>query len=214
MISHNISFDSPEVKAMMLATRYRREQESTAIAAIKACPNKARSLELYAGTGGLTEIYRTYFTNVLTNDINKEAKTDTHLSALDFIERYLPSEVYSEKLDLIDFDCYGSPCKEIQKYFDIRGNFDAPFVLRFSDGKGLWMKRFMPRNETGKEEIRKAYLIENEVVLDKIWRRHPELIDYFMHKLAGKHGMVAKRICMVQTKYLTYTLGAYLFTKI
>ena len=97
--------------------------------------------------------------------------------------------------------------KTIAEFFKVRKNKDVPLVLRFSDGLGLFLKR--NRNE---DVVRKRYLIEGPIVMDKIWLRSPELIDYFMKKVAGMYGMRAQKICAVQTKYRNYVLGAYYFT--
>jgi len=195
--------DDPEVKKQSIAVKYRKEQELTAQEAIKNCPTKACAVELYAGTGGLTSIYKNEFKKVVTNDLNKNVDTMFHLKASDFIEVVLPS---INKIDLIDFDCYGSPALEIQTYFKVRGKKDAPFVLRFSDGFGLFLKR--NKNE---DAIRKRYLVEGYLPMERVWDRHAELIDYLLHKLAGQNGMRAIKLTSVVTKHKNYVLGTYLF---
>ena len=202
-------FNDPNVKVQMTALKYRKEQELTCIEAIKNCLGREHVLELYAGTGGLTEIYKKNFTIVTTNDVNKNANTDFHNTAMNFIKLFLKKENNFPKLDLIDFDCYGSPALEIQEYFKQRRDFDAPFVLRFSDGLGLWMKR-----NKNQEVVKKRYLIDGELDMTKIWLRHPELIDAFLKRIAGLYGMQADKIISVQTKFKNYVLGAYKFTKI
>ncbi len=205
-----IKWDDPIVKAESIATRYRKEQELTANEAINSCPAKSYAVELYAGTGGLTEIYKKYFDTVVTNDLNKNVDTQYHLTyhltAEKFIEQVLTT---TKRIDLIDFDCYGCPTLAIQEFFKLRKNYDAPFVLRFSDGLGLYMKR-----SKNQDVIRKRYLIEGEVVMDKIWLRHIELIDFFMKTIAGRYGMEAEKIISVQTKFKNYVLDAYKFTTI
>lgn len=200
------SWNDPAVKKLSVATKYRAEQELTAKAAIEACSNKAYAVELYAGTGGLTELYKKAGFLVLTNDLNKGTKTAYHMKAVDFIDEV---NHISSKIDLIDFDCYGCPALEIQKYFKVRGSKDAPFVLRFSDGLGLWMKR-----NKKEEVIRKRYLIEGPIVMHRIWDRHADMIDYFFKKIANQYGMKAEKICSVITKHKNYCLGAYKFTNI
>lgn len=199
-------YNDPEVKKQSVAVKYRAEQELTAHAAIEACITKNYALELYAGTGGLTKIYRKHFIKVDSNDINPLTNTKYHLDAMKFIKGKI---INFSRIDLIDFDCYGCPALVIQEYFKVKGNFDAPFVIRFSDGLGLYLKR--NKNE---KVLRDRYLIEGPIVWDRIWLRHPELIDYFFKKIAGQYGMQAEKICAVQTKYLNYTLGVYRFTNI
>lgn len=206
------NWSDPRVKAESVAVKYRKEQELTCSEAILACPTRNLAVELYAGTGGLTKIYADNFDTIITNDLNPNSIATYKLTAMRFIEIVLPAII--QKIDLVDFDCYGSPCEEIKEYFKVRKNYDAPFVMRFSDGKGLWMKRFMKRNEQGKEYIRKCYLIEGEVVLEKIWDRHDQLIDFFLKTLASRYGMKAEKIITVQTKFKSYILGAYKFVNI
>jgi len=205
------NWNDPKVKELMVASKYRKEQELTTNEAIKACDNKNLAVELYAGTGGLTEIYGKEFDEVVTNDINKNANTFYHMKAMKFIEDILSleSDNIIGKINLIDFDCYGCPALEIQKFFEVRHNVDAPFVLRFSDGLGLWMKR-----NKKEDVIRKRYLIEGPIVMERIWDRHSELIDYFMKKIAGQYGMKAEKIISVVTKHKNYVLGCYKFTNI
>ncbi len=217
MSSIPTKFDDKEVKTQMIALKYRKEQEYTALEAIKACPNHSCALELYAGTGGLTRIYEQVFDTIITNDLNKAADTIFHKKAIDFLrevkEVILPvlgqNNKVIEKYDLIDFDCYGCPALEIQEYFKVRRNKDAPFVLRFSDGLGLWMKR-----NKKEEVIRKRYLIEGELPMFRVWDRHADLIDFFLKKIASQYGMQAEKICSVVTKHKNYVLGAYKFTNI
>lgn len=201
------SYNSPEIKEKMVAVKYRAEQELTAKAAIQACPTRVYAIELYAGTGGLTSLYKQYFKKVETNDINTKAKTDWHLPAMKFIDQVLSVR---GQIDLVDFDCYGCPALEIQEFFK-KGNpqfVSCPFVLRFSDGLGLWMKR-----NKNSEVIRKRYLIEGDIDMTKIWLRHPELIDMFLKKLGAQYGLKVEKLISIQTKYKNYTLGAYRFTK-
>lgn len=207
-VSIPTKWDDKEVKKQSIALKYRLEQEHTSAEAILACPTKAYAVELYAGTGGLTKIYKKFFVSVITNDANKNVDTMYHEKAMWLIKSLL-ARTKHRKIDLIDFDCYGCPALEIQEYFKVRGDIDAPLVLRFSDGLGLYMKR-----NKKEDVVRKRYLIEGPIVMDKIWKRHPELIDYFFKKIAGMYGMKAEKICSMQTKYLNYTLGAYRFTKI
>jgi hypothetical protein len=200
-------FNDPAVKTQMVAVKYRAEQELTAMKAIEACPEQSYAVELYAGTGGLTSIYQQYFPNILTNDLNKDAETDYHMKAMDLIKEVIKD--IPRKIDLIDFDCYGCPALEIQEYFKVRGGKDAPFVLRFSDGLGLWMKRNKKQGV-----IQKRYLIDGDIDMTKIWLEHPLLIDDFMHRIAELYGMRAEKIVSVVTKFKNYTLGAYKFIKI
>lgn len=199
-------YDDPKVKAEMVAVKYRIEQELTCMSAIEACPKRSCAVELYAGTGGLTSIYKQNFETVITNDLNKDAKTDYHMTAMKFIQEVLTT---NKRIDLIDFDCYGCPMLEVQEYFKMRKNYDAPFVLRFSDGLGLWMKRNKKQNV-----IQKRYLVDENIEMTKIWLRQPELIDDFFKKIASQYGMKAEKIISVVTKFKNYTLGAYKFTNI
>jgi hypothetical protein len=196
------------VKDLSIAQKYRSEQDLTANEAVKHCEHNL-AIELYAGTGGLTKLYKSYFNEVITNDLNEKVETDWHYPAKLFIQKVLSKVLQGRKLDLIDFDCYGCPAKEIQEYFNIRKNLDVPFVLRFSDGLGLYLKR-----NKGEKVIRDRYLIEGDIVIDRIWRRHHELIDYFLKKIANQYGMKAEKIISVQTKFKNYVLGSYRFINI
>lgn len=207
ILSTPIKFDDIEVKKQMIATRYRFEQELTAMQGIKNCIDKNLAVELYAGTGGLTNIYKDSFKTVLTNDLNKDSSAQYHLTAMNFIKTILLE--LAQKIDLVDFDCYGCPAFEISEFFKIRGNFDAPFVLRFFDGLGLWMKR-----NKKQEVVKKRYLIQGNLDMNKIWLRHPVLIDTFLKKIAEQYGMKAERIISVQTKFKNYVLGVYKFENI
>lgn len=196
-----------EVKKQSIAVKYRAEQEQTAMAAIRACPTRVYAVELYAGSGGLTSIYKQYFEKVETNDLNTNVQTDWHLTAMKFIDQVLSVR---GQIDLIDFDCYGCPALEIQEFFK-KGNpqfISCPFVLRFSDGLGLYLKR--NKNE---KVVRERYLIDGPIDMNKIWLRHPELIDTFLKKLGAQYGLKAEKLISVQTKFKNYTLGAYRFTK-
>ena len=193
-----------EVKKDMVAVRYRNEQNETRLAGIAACKLANLSglaVECYAGSGGLTEVYKQHFKYVINNDLNPMSVAIHHMKAIDFIKQIV-SKVH-DKIDMIDFDCYGSPAFEIQEFFkDAKRH--APFVLALSDGFGMNLKY-------SKKEIpiRSRYLIEGDLDTNKIWLRHGDLIDNLLMTLSKSQGLQATRICAVQTKSKNYVLGAY-----
>jgi hypothetical protein len=201
-----MKFNDPKVKSEMIAEKYRKEQNQTALEAVENCLNKNLVVELYAGTGGLTSVYKEFFKEIITNDINIKSSAKWHYPANLFIEKVLSGLLLGRKIDLVDFDAYGSPALEIQKFFELRRNVDCPLVLRFSDGLGLWMKR--NRNQ---EVLKKRYLVERDIDMNHVWLRHPELIDSFFQEIGRIYKMKVTKIISIQTKFKNYTLGAYLF---
>lgn len=193
-----------DVKKDMVAVRYRAEQNMTRLAGITACNfagMNGLAVECYAGSGGLTEIYKQHFKAVLNNDLNPESVAIHNLKAIDFIKQIVSN--VKDKIDMIDFDCYGCPAFEIQEFFkDAKRH--APFVLALSDGFGLNLKY-------SKKEIpiRSRYLIEGELDTNKIWLRHDHLIDNLLDTLSKQQGLQATRLCSVQTKSKNYVLAAY-----
>lgn len=199
-----MKMDYSDVKKDMVAVRYRTEQNLTRLAGITACNfagMNSLAVECYAGSGGLTEVYKQHFKFVLNNDLNPESVAIHNLKAIDFIKQIV-SKV-KDKIDMIDFDCYGSPAFEIQEFFkDAKRH--APFVLALSDGFGLnlkYSKKEVP--------IRSRYLIEGKLNTEKIWLRHDQLIDNLLATLSKQQGLQSTRLCSVQTKSKNYVLAAY-----
>lgn len=192
-----------QAKSQMVAERYRAEQNFTRQAAIDACVNKNVAIECYAGQGHLTNVYRQYFNEVITNDINKDSPSNYHLPAMKFLEQVIKN--LDKKIDHIDFDCYGCPSYEVQKYFEVRENKDFPLTISISDGFGMYMKR-----NKAEEPIKKRYLLEGNIDTIRIWDRHLELVDNMITTLAKKHSANATRIEGVQTKFKNYVLCSYL----
>jgi hypothetical protein len=197
------TMDYTEVKKGMIAVRYRNEQNETRLAGIAACKLAGlnnRAVECYAGSGGLTEIYQQNFVEVINNDLNPESVAQYNFKAIDFIKKIVTQ---LDKIDMIDFDCYGSPAFEIQEFFKDAARH-APFVLALSDGFGMNLKY-------SKKEIpiRSRYLIEGELDTHKIWLRHADLIDNLLVKLSSQQKLQATKICAIQTKSKNYILAAY-----
>ena len=203
------TFDYSKDKENMVAERYRKEQTFTREEGIKKCRRKKLAVECYAGQGTLTAIYKSQFDTVIDNDINIKSPALHHMSAMLFIEEVVHELHKKEKLDLIDLDCYGSPAYEIQHFFKC-AKYHTPFVLCLSDGLGMWLKR--TKNE---QSLRRRYLIPNSVPIDwqKIWERHPQLIDAFIKQLCDNHGLKGYLICSKQTKNKNYVLASYKITK-
>ena len=196
--------DYSDVKKNMIAVRYRAEQNATRLAGIESCAEKNLAVECFAGSGGLTDVYKQYFKEVINNDLNPDSVAMHNMKALDFVKQVVSK--ISRKIDMIDFDCYGSPAFEIQEFFkDAKRH--APFVLALSDGFGMYLKY-------SKKEppIRSRYLIEGPLDTHKIWLRHAGLIDNLMSVLAKENGLECSRICSVQTKSKNYVLAAYVFS--
>lgn len=192
--------DYTEVKKAMVAERYRAEQTETRMQGIQSLSRFDLAVECYAGTGGLTEIYKKYFNNVVNNDINPQSVATHNMKAIDFIREEVAC--LEQKIDMIDFDCYGCPAFEIHEFFKIARRH-APFVLALSDGLGMYMKR-----NSDKGAIQKRYFIENPD-MHRIWDRHGELIDHMMSTLAVDIGLKSTQICSVQTRSKNYILAAY-----
>lgn len=195
--------DYTSVKKAMVAERYRAEQTHTRLQGIEKCNRYNLAVECYAGTGGLTKIYKQYFNNVVNNDLNPQSVANHNMKAMDFIKEEVAS--IDQKIDMIDFDCYGCPAFEIHEFFK-NARRHAPFVLALSDGLGMYMKR-----NSNKDAIRKRYFVDNPD-MDRIWDRHAELIDNMMKTLAVDIGLKSTQICSVQTKSKNYILAAYAVT--
>lgn len=196
--------DYSDVKKEMIAVRYRNEQNDTRLAGIVACKLanlNGLAVECYAGSGGLTEVYKQHFKAVVNNDLNPQSVAIHNYKAIDFIKQVVSN--ISTKIDMIDFDCYGSPAFEIQEFFkDAKRH--APFVLALSDGFGMnlkYSKKELP--------IRSRYLIEGELDTHRIWDRHADLIDNLIETLSNKIGLQATKLCSIQTKSKNYVLCAY-----
>ena len=197
--------DYSDIKKNMVAVRYRAEQNQTRLAGIAACENKNLAVECYAGSGGLTDVYKQHFKYIINNDLNPDSVAMHNFKAIDFIKRVVAD--LDRKIDMIDFDCYGSPAFEIQEFFkDAKRH--APFVLALSDGFGMNLKY-------SKKEIpiRSRYLIEGPLDTHKIWLRHDELIHNLLITLAKSQDLNCSKICSVQTKSKNYVLAAYVFTE-
>ena len=195
--------DYSDIKKDMVAVRYRAEQNETRMAGISAAKFKGitgLAVECYAGSGGLTSLYQQYFTEVVNNDLNPNSVAQYNFKAIDFVKNIVSK---LDKIDMIDFDCYGSPAFEIQEFFkDAKRH--APFVLALSDGFGMNLKY-------SKKEIpiRSRYLIEGELDTHKIWLRHGDLIDNLLDTLSKSVGLQSDKLCSVQTKSKNYILAAY-----
>lgn len=196
--------DYTEVKSQMVAVRYRTEQNETRQTGIAACKFAglgSLAVECYAGNGGLTDVYKQNFKEVINNDLNPESVAIHNFKAIDFIKQIVSK--LDKKIDMIDFDCYGSPAFEIQEFFkDAKRH--APFVLALSDGFGMNLKY-------SKKEppIRSRYLIEGPLDTHRIWDRHAGLIDNLLMELSTQNDLTATRLCSVQTKSKNYVLAAY-----
>lgn len=202
--------DYSEVHEKMVATRYRLQEDETRLAAIAACPKKDTVLELYSGVGGTTRLYKEAFDKIVTNDINPSSIATHKMSALKFIRTLLP--IMADKIDLVDFDCYGSPSEEIKAFFEERDSQDVPIVVAFADGLGLWLKRCKKDERTAR--VRRRYLLPSDFQFDEShpWREHDRIIEEFMKQIAKKYGMKCKKISTIQTPHKNYVIGSYLFT--
>jgi len=201
-----MKFDDPQVKEQMVAVKYRPEQDLTRLAGINMCEKKNLVLELYAGMGGSTKLFKETFKQVISNDINLQSPAEYHMSADKFLRLEL---VKLPKIDLIDFDAYGCPSEEIKLYFSTRKSLDLPLVVTVSDGLGIWMKR-----SKNIKRLRERYLLGDYKFDERHpWREHKGLINCFMTSLARIYDMNLTELVTVQTKHKNYVLGAWLFTK-
>ena len=198
------AIDYSDIKKDMVAVRYRTEQNATRLTGIATCifaGLNGLAVECYAGSGGLTEVYKQHFKEVINNDLNPESVAIHNYKAIDFVKEVVAK--LDKKIDMIDFDCYGSPAFEIQEFFkDAKRH--APFVVALSDGFGLNLK-------FSKKEIpiRSRYLLEGSIDTNQIWLRHDSLIDNLISTLSKSQGLTATRLCSVQTKSKNYVLAAY-----
>jgi hypothetical protein len=198
------AIDYSDIKKDMVAVRYRTEQNATRLTGIATCifaGLNGLAIECYAGSGGLTEVYKQHFKEVINNDLNPESVAIHNYKAIDFVKEVVAK--LDKKIDMIDFDCYGSPAFEIQEFFkDAKRH--APFVVALSDGFGLNLK-------FSKKEIpiRSRYLLEGSIDTNQIWLRHDSLIDNLISTLSKSQGLTAIRLCSVQTKSKNYVLAAY-----
>lgn len=192
--------DYTDVKKAMVAERYRNEQNLTRLAGIEACKERNLVVECYAGAGGLTNVYKQHFKEVMNNDINPESVAKYCMPAIDFIKEEVAN--LDQKIDMIDFDCYGCPAFEIQEFFKYAKQH-APFVLALSDGLGMLMKR-----SKKVEPILQRYLLDS-IDMTKVWLRHGVLVDNLLSKLSEKSGLNSTQICSVQTKGKNYVLASY-----
>ena len=62
--------DYSDVKKNMIAVRYRAEQNATRLAGIESCADKNLAVECFAWSGGITDVYKQYFKEVINNDLN------------------------------------------------------------------------------------------------------------------------------------------------
>ena len=194
-------FDYSQDKAKMVATRYRKEQNETRLAGIEACKDKNLVVECYAGGGGLTEVYKQYFQEIVNNDINPQSPAQHHMKAMDFIQEVVHD--LEQKISMVDLDCYGSPAFEIQEFFKC-ARYHAPFVLTLSDGFGVWLKR-----SKKEKPIRSRYLIDGTIDYHRIWERHIDLVDNLIKVLCEDARLSWERIAYVQTKSKNYVLATY-----
>ncbi len=196
--------DYSDIKKDMVAVRYRTEQNQTretGIAACKFAGLNGLAVECYAGSGGLTDVYKRSFNEVINNDLNPESVAIHNYKAIDFIKQIVAK--LDKKIDMIDFDCYGCPAFEIQEFFkDAKRH--APFVLALSDGFGMNLKY-------SKKEppIRSRYLIEGPLDTNRIWDRHADLIDNLLTTLSNQNNLISTKLCSIQTKSKNYILAAY-----
>lgn len=202
----NINYGGKEFKPM-LAVRYRVEQELTRNEAIKKCQNKDLAIEVYSGSGGLTKIYKSHFKEIISNDLEKDSPADYHMDAMKFIEEIVSK--IDKKIDLIDFDCYGSPAFVIRKFFELTKDKHFPIVVTLSDGLGIWLKR-----NSNMPKLKERYLLHEQFVFDERhpWREHDKLIDEMFQVIASQYNAKAEKIITVQTKGKNYILGSWLLT--
>jgi hypothetical protein len=209
---HGTKITTEQATDMMLAEKYRVQEDGVREVAIKNTKKKGLVLELFAGMGNCTNLYKQKkFRKIITNDVNKKSLAQYKMEAMKFIKEILPT--LTEKIDLVDFDCYGCHSFEFQEFFRVRKDKDLPLVVCYIDGFGLYMKRFLKRNEEGKEMIRQRYLVKGDFNLIKIWDRHQYLVDTLMKKTADIHKMKVKKLIGIQTKGKSYIISSYLFYK-
>jgi len=96
------------------------------------------ALELFAGSGQLSDWYRRRFRDVVTNDREQSMATDWHETAKDWLEKHLQEH---SGFTFIDFDDEGTPLEEIDCFFGLlSAKRRAGFVLALTDGFGKSLK--------------------------------------------------------------------------
>lgn len=178
--------------------------------------DNVRILELYGAGGILGQLYKKEFPEAkfvkvdYQKEVNKEIINDPNVEFFlmdnnKFVDKYLEQ---IEPFDIVDFDAYGSPNYLIKKFFEKR-NFKRDFIVNFTDGLGLYMKR----NKNVKYEER--FLMREDEVPDlrHPWRHHLELSDTFLHRIGEQYQFNVKQLELLQGKSLNFTFGSYLFYK-
>jgi len=194
--------------------RYRDERVKVREAAIKACKDKNVALELYSGNGDMSNIYsNSGFNLVVTVDKDKNSEAQFKIPAMNYLDRLeiaieLGAEKDLHKIDLVDFDAYGNPNLEVQRFFEIVKDKMAPIVVVITDGLGLKMKR-----SRDMKLLRQRFLISGEeayIDYRYSWKFHPELTRFFMKTVAKKYKMTATELCLLQGKGKNFVFSSWL----
>lgn len=188
-------------------SNYRQEGIQLRYETIKNSPLRNTAVECYAGWGTFTELYKKYFNIIVTNDINNESTAIYNLRDDKFIVEVLKN--YPEKIDLVDFDAWGSPSKIIELFFSECSLRNIPFSLIMVDGLGRWMKL-----NSNIERIKERYHLDDEFEFNKRkpWFDHPRMIDYFIHYLSKINGLSCETITTRQYKRKNYSVGSWIIS--
>lgn len=175
---------------------------------------KASAIELYGGKGALTKHYKEIFDKVFAVEKNT-AKASVLKEMLgannifvgdnrDFIEEHL-EEVTG--FSFVDFDAYNSPAKLIQQFFPkIKGRKKDPFILALTDGA---LGAFTIR---GSINLYEHYLQGKDGVIkitDEMYENFHEIVDRFIHRVAGRHGFYAEKINGLRNSRQTAYYASY-----
>ena len=191
MASNNISQYSVQ--------RFYDERVHVRLLSINSLNSKGLALDLMAGDGSMSNLYRPIFSKVITVDSDKRAPVDYNMKAEDFLKAFLPT---IGKTDLVDIDAYGNPNSIIEDFFKYAPEGSPPFALVYGDGSGLAMKR-NPRIYWAKK-----YLYEYPPL--PVHRYLTAMSEHFIQAISKSRGWVAEPLYLKLMPRKNYLIGAFM----
>ena len=173
--------------------------------AVRSCHATGTALELFAGKGILTYWYRRIFDRVITVDRQAYPGIDHAMTAEDYLAFVMDLE---QPLDLVDFDDEGCPSPAIQQFFAaIAAKRWPEFVLSFTDGLGLRIKRRPPINLAASYKWGADTLVKGTRELYALW---PSLVEHHITVVAAEAGYAAQRINLARGSGNNVVYASYL----
>lgn len=166
-------------------------------------------LELAVGYGGMTQVYKDCgFSSFIGVDILSECKPNFCKKAGDFIDQDFQFISPVNKIDVFDFDFFGSPAFEIQKLFSKDLKKHTPFGVAITDGLGLALKRSWK-----KLRLEERYFVSPfDVNYRYAWREHPKMVNIFLRALGEKFGFNTEVTSLLQGKAKNFTFASCIFS--